>query len=543
VRIDGSNARARVRRCGGATVLCLLLSLTSTAGPAFAQSAPAGSWQATGAMLDGVENPTATVLRSGQVLVAGGSLSGGSSDAETHTTTTRAELFDPATGEWSLTGSLLTPRVLAAAALLPSGAVLVVGGETGPGQSTTSAELYDPASGTWAATAPMEAPRAAPTVTVLASGRVLVVGGNFGRGPAAEIYDPASATWTPTGPMPLDPSVSPATAIPVDPAFALATLLPGSGDVLVAGGLGLTSRTDGNYHSTSTAERYDAASNSWRITGSMVTGSYLRGSTLLPSGDVLAVGGESAGGVTLSAAEVYDPATGTWTAIAPMETPRSEPSAVTLRSGDVLVAGGSLIRARSAEVYDPASGSWTATGPMVVPRFEQLAALLPTGQVLVAGGDLANPENCLSSAELYTPAGVAVGPNGIARKPGSGGGTSGNGGPTSGGTGPHSTAPRRPVTRVALTRCGWQTRLRGGRRVRTRRCTVRRFTRPGHLAIRGDARASLTRGRVVYATGTATSTRLSLRAARPIRPGRYELTLRYRRARRTLVRRQTLTVP
>src|SRR5258705_255831 len=53
-----------------------------------------------------------------------------------------AELYDPATGSWSSTGSLSTAREFHTATLLPSGKVLVAGGFNCSG-SLSSAELYD----------------------------------------------------------------------------------------------------------------------------------------------------------------------------------------------------------------------------------------------------------------------------------------------------------------------------------------------------------------------------------------------------------------
>ncbi|MEO6969667.1 MAG: kelch repeat-containing protein [Chthoniobacterales bacterium] len=78
---------------------------------------------------------TATLLSSGQVLVAGGVNPSGF--------IVSAELYDPATGSWSATGSLATARAYHTATLLPSGQVLVAGGEAG-GLALASAELYDP---------------------------------------------------------------------------------------------------------------------------------------------------------------------------------------------------------------------------------------------------------------------------------------------------------------------------------------------------------------------------------------------------------------
>src|SRR5690242_10025431 len=52
---------------------------------------------------------------------------------------------------------MLTPRVLHTATLLPNGKVLVAGGliTNRPAMHTSSAEVYDPASGAWTVTAPM----------------------------------------------------------------------------------------------------------------------------------------------------------------------------------------------------------------------------------------------------------------------------------------------------------------------------------------------------------------------------------------------------
>jgi N-acetylneuraminic acid mutarotase len=78
---------------------------------------------------------------------------------------------------WSLTGSLTTARAGHTATLLPSGKVLVVGGNDGYG-AVTSAELYDPSAGTWSATGSLAEPRDGHTATLLPSGKVLVVGGS-----------------------------------------------------------------------------------------------------------------------------------------------------------------------------------------------------------------------------------------------------------------------------------------------------------------------------------------------------------------------------
>ena len=60
--------------------------------------------------------------------------------------------------------------------LLPNGKVLVAGGQT-DGPSLSSVELYDPATGTWTATGSLGTARFRHTATLLPSGKVLVAGG------------------------------------------------------------------------------------------------------------------------------------------------------------------------------------------------------------------------------------------------------------------------------------------------------------------------------------------------------------------------------
>ena len=71
------------------------------------------------------------------VLVTGGvPLAGGTSSS--------AELYNPATGIWTATGSLNTARIDHTATLLSNGMVLVAGGYDRTA-TLASAELYDPA--------------------------------------------------------------------------------------------------------------------------------------------------------------------------------------------------------------------------------------------------------------------------------------------------------------------------------------------------------------------------------------------------------------
>lgn len=142
----------------------------------------------------GPSSHTATLLTSGEVLVAGGVITG---IAQKNTV-----LFDNTTGKWTLVGNLSVPRYGHTATLLPNGQVLVVGGWTyiaEPAHET--AELYDPKTRTWAVVGNLNVARGGHTATLLPNGQVLVAGGwdepnNLNT---SELYNPATGKWVNAG--------------------------------------------------------------------------------------------------------------------------------------------------------------------------------------------------------------------------------------------------------------------------------------------------------------------------------------------------------
>ena len=151
-----------------------------------------GSWNSTASMNGGRYQHTATLLADGTVLVAGGY-----NPKKSPSSLASAELYHPASGTWTSTGSLGNPRTGHTATLLMDGRVLVAGGSES-NSNIISAEIYDPASGSWTEAATLTTARSDHTATLLPDGRVLVAGGT-GPLKSAEIYDPANNTWTPTG--------------------------------------------------------------------------------------------------------------------------------------------------------------------------------------------------------------------------------------------------------------------------------------------------------------------------------------------------------
>jgi hypothetical protein len=91
---------------------------------------------------------TATTLRDGRVLIAGGYSEADDTTQVRHILAT-AELFDPKTGTFAATGDMTGSRSGHSATLLSDGRVLIVGGLLIGGGSTQpgTAEIYDPATG------------------------------------------------------------------------------------------------------------------------------------------------------------------------------------------------------------------------------------------------------------------------------------------------------------------------------------------------------------------------------------------------------------
>jgi N-acetylneuraminic acid mutarotase len=362
-----------------------------------------GSWTTTGNMLTGRGAATATLLttgpHAGDVLVSGGQSNNGA------TILSSAELYDPANGTWSATGSMHAARTRYTATLLPNGQVLVAGGLGSDIKALSSAELYDPTTGSWSTTGPMHDARLDQTATLLSNGQVLVSGGlgnSFAAINSAELYNPATGSWSATNSMNTARE------------FHTATLL-NNDQVLVAGGKTAAGSV------INSAELYNPATGSWSTTGALNTARWQHTATLLQNGQVLVAGGRDTAGSAINSAELYNPATGSWSTTGALNTARNSFTATLLNSGQILATGGDSstnAALSSAELYNPIRASWSAIGSMHTARSFYTATLLNNGQVLVAG----SLQSGLNSAEVFAfapqlnlPANITVdatGPNG-----------------------------------------------------------------------------------------------------------------------------------
>lgn len=155
----------------------------------------AGSLAETAHMQIARASHSSTLLPDGKVLVAGG-------EDRSSNALTSAELYDPASGKFTRTGDMTEPRGEATATALRNGKILIVGGGSGPYPSQTvyrSAELYDPATGKFALTGQMTVGRHKHAAVLLASGKVLVVGGSDNRDCMVSIRARKSMTLLPAG--------------------------------------------------------------------------------------------------------------------------------------------------------------------------------------------------------------------------------------------------------------------------------------------------------------------------------------------------------
>jgi hypothetical protein len=132
-----------------------------------------GSWSIAAPTLTTHDDHTMTVLADGRVLVIGGAPGSASIGAE---------LYDPATDTWTAAGDGHENRLGHAATLLPDGRVLVTGGvirQVDQDALHPTSAVFDPASATWT-TGDDLSWRQYHAAALLPDGRALVLGGDRG---------------------------------------------------------------------------------------------------------------------------------------------------------------------------------------------------------------------------------------------------------------------------------------------------------------------------------------------------------------------------
>lgn len=321
-----------------------------------------------------------------------------------------AEIYDPLSRRFSVTGSMSVARGAHTATLLSTSTagspVLVAGGADASSNPIASLEVYDPASGVFVtdANTMAAAPRFEHTATLTADHTVLLAGGT-----APPLNQPTNTAYVYsfTG-LVGSPSTAVTSALALLPATMAssrtahtATLL-GSGKVLLAGGFVLAG---GALQALQNAEIFDPAGNTFGpITtagGGIATMTGQRGyhtATLLPSGRVMIVGGlnKTVGGTASSTVDFYSDGQGGVTGFVVqlipvnLATGRAGHSATLLTNGDVVVAGGFLTggsATATVEVFSAAAQTFSAltTPAPMVARGDHAALLVNAGVATSAG--------------------------------------------------------------------------------------------------------------------------------------------------------------
>ncbi len=296
-------------------------------------------------------SPVAVQLAGGRVLVAGGF-----GDKCLETTANgyscqpllSAEIYDPASGEWSPTASMPQARGGASAALLSDGTVLVLGGD-----NAQDAIRYDPGTGTWIAAGQTGSLRTGSLVLALPGDRALTLGkqpeaGFFGSlgGTAerpellckpiiSEVFASASNTW----------SVS-----PIEPAGSENCVYP-VGALLAGGQVLLGAQTRAG-----SASPYvlDSEQRCWSTTAPPVEQRSEDTVVTLSDGRALVFGGW-AGGYPLSSAEIYTPGSPTCATSTPVEPTQSGPPSKSLESAPPRFTGATI--AHISDLTVTASGA------------------------------------------------------------------------------------------------------------------------------------------------------------------------------------------
>jgi Kelch motif protein len=341
-------------------------------------------------------------------------------------------LVDPA---WTTASSLSEARARFASVTLPDGRVLAAGGQSSAGQRSASAELYDPTSDTWSVTGSLIEPRRHFTLTVRSDADggagALAAGGDglAGALSSTEIYDTASGTWSPGPELPIayvghaavrfaDGSVLVAGGS--GSGFA-ALLAPGAPGWSPAGeleneepGASLTLLNDGRVlllgPNPPSAQLFSLGSARWVATGQPALARSEHTATLLSDGRVLIVGGHVASsdvseppgseppdggagspspvsGASPRLAELYDPLSESFSFVGGTNEVHAEHTATRLSDGRVAVVGGmGLSGANATEIYNPTWGTWTSGPGTSQGRAEHAAALLADGRLLAFGG-------------------------------------------------------------------------------------------------------------------------------------------------------------
>ena len=149
-------------------------------------------WEAAASMPRPRTQHTAVLLKDGRALIAGGIDSDGGPTDSTF-------LYDPTSDSWQLGPRMTQPRFQQATVTLRNGDVLFIGGDDA---ASGTSELYLASEGRFTSSGTLTYPRLVAQAAALPDGRVVVAGGlppqmtMYRPLDSVEIWDPQTRTWT-----------------------------------------------------------------------------------------------------------------------------------------------------------------------------------------------------------------------------------------------------------------------------------------------------------------------------------------------------------
>jgi hypothetical protein len=379
------------RLCGRSLVATLALFLASlgSAHLSRAQANQQGKWQTLSVQMP--INPVhAALLHTGKVLIVSGS---GNLPTDTNF---EAAVFDPQTGAIS-TQPLAWDMFCDGMVVLPDGRAFVDSGtlQYDPFHGQLKTSIYDPATGQFTDAQNMAHGRWYPTVTNLPDGTLMAFSGldeNGNTNSTVEIYTVGSG-WSTTYGAPFTP-----------PLYPRMHLIP-SGLVFYSG-------------STTTSRYFDPVAHTWSsvVATTNYSGTRTYGTSVLlpltPANNykpvVMIMGG---GSPATNTTELIDlsAASPKWAYGPNMSESRIEMNGTILPNGQVLALGGSLndedtsTASLNADLYDPGSNTFRSAGQNAFARlYHSNSLLLPDATVLFFGGNPARG-TYEPHIEVYTP--------------------------------------------------------------------------------------------------------------------------------------------
>ena len=252
--------------------------------------------------------------------------------------------------QWEPRPGLRAPRAYLAAAALPDGRILAIGGSTNSGP-LASVEAYMPGTNSWQSLGADLSVARNGLAAVTVEGNVYAIGGyTVGVSDLLEVYDAQSGRWQRRASLPTARGYLSAAAV--------------GGKMYAIGG------RDGSNQALSVVERYDPETDQWQRVSPMPTARYGTATAVAANGRIYVFGGTTIG-LALNVVEEYDPQANSWRTVAPMLTSRDGAVALTGLDGRIYVFGGynpSHGWFSNVEAYDPQTNTWTTCAPLALDR-------------------------------------------------------------------------------------------------------------------------------------------------------------------------------